>query len=196
MSHTAPKSASKSGAKKLKHVVIESLPSVLSESERVPLNEISTADDSGWRALNALKVQEKKHSFLKEGNFNRGVLGKVKLLKHDGRWVRCSDGLTKVGDGKKTVAALKEIKVIWDDEVQREAESWTTALIDVMEHGLDISVLEFPHNDHKQVMAHFVVAHDANINGIQYASVKDMADLANEFKKNVVALQILFPLLF
>jgi hypothetical protein len=173
-------------APKAKKVEIGCLPKVISESERVPLMDISLADDSGWRALNMSKMQEKVHSFLKEGDFNRGVLGKVNLLKYDGQWVRASDGLIKIGDGRKTVAALKEIKVIWDDEAQRDAESWTAPLTDVMENGLDVSVLEFPQADHKLVLAHFAVAHEDATNTYQKTSVKDMAELANEFRKSLL----------
>ena len=175
---TAP--APKGAANK---VAIGCMPKVISESERVLLGDISIADGSGWRALNVLNVKEKVHSFLKEGNFNCGVLGKVKLLKNDGQWVRVADGRIKIGDGRKTVAALRDIKVIWDDAALRDAESWTEPLIDVMENGLDVSVLEFPYNDHKQMLAYFVVAHDETTNTLQKTSVKDMADLANEFKE-------------
>ena len=174
-------------------VAIGCTPKVISESERVPLGDISIADGSGWRALNVVGVKEKVHSFLKEGDFNRGVFGKVKLLKNDGQWVRVADGRIKIGDGRKTVAALRDIKVIWDDAALRDAESWTEPLIDVMENGLDVSVLEFPYNDHKQMLAYFVVAHDETTNTLQKTSVKDMADLANEFQKCQVGSQIMLP---
>ena len=169
------------------------MPKVISESERVPLKDISIADGSGWRGLNTLGVTEKVRSFLKEGNFNRGVFGKVQLLQHDGQWARVADGLIKIGDGRKTVAALQEIKVIWDDDATRDAETWTDALITVMEEGLDVTVLEFPYNDQKQILAYYVVAHEESTNTLQKTSVKNMADLANEFKKSQVGSQIMLP---
>ena len=176
-----------------KKVEIGCTPKVISESERVPLKDISIADGSGWRAIHTTSVHEKVRSFLKDGNFNCGVMSKVKLLQQDGAWARVADGLIKIGDGRKTVAALQEIKVIWDDDATRDAETWTDALITVMEEGLDVTVLEFPYNDQKQILAYYVVAHEESTNTLQKTSVKNMADLANEFKKSQVGSQIMLP---
>ena len=79
MQHTTAKSAAKSAAKKpaVKKARVDCLPTVVSEAEDIPLLEISLADDSGWRRLNRDAVAKRVNSWLKDGNYNRGVMGNL-----------------------------------------------------------------------------------------------------------------------
>ena len=92
-------------------------------------NEISVSAESGWRDLAQRRKDMATARYLKDGDYKRGILGKVRVLWLNGDYIRCFDGGIRLFDGKTTVGSLQDIFVIWQDPVRRDAETWTEELV-------------------------------------------------------------------
>ncbi len=115
----------------------------------------------------------------------QGPEGYEGVTRYEGDYVRCADGYLKIFDGKTTVAAMQELKAIWEDDDLRNLHTWSPALISVMQDGIDCEVVEISYNDPKEVLAYNVLAHDDSMNVYAKTTVKDMVELAREYQSSV-----------
>jgi len=86
--------------------------------ETYPLGELSVAQDSGWRDLEVVRVDALKVDF-KANKYGTGNFSKPSVLisssspeGSDEEVKSDQDGLTKLDNGKSTIKALKDLKVV------------------------------------------------------------------------------------
>ena len=160
------------------------------------LEDISIADDSGWRPIDDTRVAELKNAFLR-GEYGQNLLRKPSVLLSNNVPVMSRDGLRRLADGKHTVAALQELQAQYrqalaastkrtdgqesdDDEV-----IYTQPLLDVLERGLVVTVLEFKEWDEDVTVAWAVSIHDTDVNKFKASSLKDFVSVAHRYKQKV-----------
>ena len=91
-------------------------------------HEISISNASGWRDVSELRSGQAQTRYLVDGDYKRGILGKIRVLWLNGNYVRCPDGGICLFDGKTTTAALQNIYEIWTDPERRDEFTWTEEL--------------------------------------------------------------------
>ena len=84
------------------------------DTVRLPLDDISVAEDSGWRVLDEDRVSELLDVF-KHGDFGATTLAMPSILCDDDSKPILSreDGRARLNNGKSTVAALKKLREEW-----------------------------------------------------------------------------------
>ena len=85
----------------------------------IPVHEVSTDKDSGWRDIDPRRVQELVTSF-RQGDYGINILRKPSILYENNAPALAGDGCYKLSDGKATFAALKVLKEIYE----RELSAW------------------------------------------------------------------------
>ena len=143
----------------------------------IALDDISLADDSGWRAVSRRRVEELKADFL-NGLFGMNVLKKPSVLQFAGKAKHCMDGRVQMADGKHTLTALVECKALWENDDENDKYEWTTKLVECFEKGLSVSVLEFEDDDPDLVLAWATSSHDTESNKYRATSMKDLVKVA------------------
>ena len=176
-------------------------PKVLNDSLVMPLSDISTAADSGWRELDTKRVYELKEKFLR-GEFGQNLLKKPAVLSEDGTGTKLkkatTDGNTLLVDGKHCIQALKEIKKLLDahagdgdahagDGDAHDGETdelvLSPTLAKVFEEGVTVTVLAFPDsNDDDAILAWVVAIHDVEVNTFKPCSMADLVDVAERLR--------------
>ena len=84
----------------------------------MPLEDISTDVDSGWRRLDPRRRDQLKATF-ELGEYGQNLLRKLSILHVHGQNLKCKDGKLKLADGKHTIEALKQLKAIFDAQGHR-----------------------------------------------------------------------------
>ena len=174
----APKGASKAAG--------SLAPLVVSKDFRIPVQDVSTEGDSGWRSLDTDRVAELKTTFL-SGDWGNNIMTKPAVLNEHGNPKLAQNGLRMLCDGKHTFAALKLCKEIYEkageDADADESIVWSAGLIDVFTNGVSVNVYEF--NDASKMRAWCVIAHDADSNKYKPTSILDLWKLAHEYRQTV-----------
>ena len=161
-------------------------PKVVVASMTVAIEDVSLAEDSGWREIDQARVAELRQSF-EGGQYGMNLLKKPSLLQESGQRLTCKDTLLKLADGKHTFQALSDIKKHYDSlaENQRECQGYTHHLIQALTVGVDVSVLEFEEWDDDVTLAWAVTIHDTESNKYKPTSLKDMVSVATRYKSKV-----------
>ena len=87
-------------------IVQKAAPKTISEAMTVPLEDISTDTDSGWRRLDPRRRDQLKATF-ELGEYGQNLLRMPSILHVHGQNLKCKDGKLKLADGKHTIEALK-----------------------------------------------------------------------------------------
>ena len=159
-------------------------PVVKEEDLFLPLDDLSVAEDSGWRATDPKRVQELLDLFL-SGQYGLGILKPPSVLVFDGAPKLASDGRRRLNDGKHTIRALQEAATILADEEKSMQHEWSEALLRVLREGVKVSVLEYPEDDDDLIFAHNVLTHDADSNKYKQTTLADMVDVASRARQKV-----------
>lgn len=134
------------GPKRTDRKVLQQMaaPRTIAAEELVKLQDLSTADDSGWRAIDRARVDELKAAF-ERGEFGQNLLRRPSVVQFGGARLLCADGGMRLVDGKQTVVALKEMLAVREacDDDTCDALMWSAPLHAVLDDGLPVSVLEF-----------------------------------------------------
>ena len=157
-------------------------PVVVREGFTVKIEDISLAEDSGWRPVDAERVEELVQTFL-GGQYGLGLLKAPSIIQQDGKPKMASDGRQRLSDGKNTMTALTRVKSIYSSEEQRAQHEWTQSLVTALTEGVRVTVLEYPEDDMDLVLAYNVLVHDVETNKYKATNLRDMADVAERFRK-------------
>ena len=119
-------------------------PKTIAAEELVKLQDLSTADDSGWRAFDRACVDKLKEA-LERGEFGQNLLRRPSVVQFGGAELLRADGGMRLADGKQTVVALKEMLAVREacDDDACDALMWSAPLHAVLDDGLPVTVLEF-----------------------------------------------------
>ena len=96
-------------------------PKLVQESMLVKIDDVSTEEDSGWRAVDAARVAELVHIF-RAGDFGMNILRKPSVLYEGGNPKLASNGKMMLSDGKATFVALAEIAVMMKEDGEKDEE--------------------------------------------------------------------------
>ncbi len=145
------------------------------DNRRIKLDDISIAEDSGWRELDEERIQELTVAF-KNGEFGQTTLGcasvtadqqdKLKTSRHDGRY--------RLSNGKSTVAALQALAAEYRAaEGTKEGPPWAKgALLEVLACGLRVDVVVYPADDDDNIVAIQGLMHDQDQNKFVATSIE------------------------
>ena len=167
-------------------IVQKVAPKTISEATTVPLEDISTDTDSGWRRMDTRRMDQLKASF-EHGEYGQNLLRKPSILHVHGQNLRCKDGKLKLADGKHTIEALKQLKAIFDAQVATGTSEmeFTKALVAVFTEGVKVIVLEFEDWDDDITCAWAAGVHDVDSNKYRPTSLLEMVDVAMRYQRKV-----------
>ncbi len=138
----------------------------------VPLEEISIAENSGWRPLDEERVQELVTTFT-SGEMGMTILANPSLRAVAGVVKLDVDGKKLLNQGKQTVAALQYLKQVaadggWFAETGLNKPVWMTPVLEYFfEKGLHMDVVEYREDDVDVVIECQAMAHDSE--NVKYA---------------------------
>ena len=152
----------------------------------MPLEDISTDTDSGWRRMDTRRMDQLKASF-EHGEYGQNLFRKPSILHVHGQNVRCKDGKLKLADGKHTIEVLKQLKDIFDAQVATGTSEmeFTKALVAVFTEGVKVIVLEFEDWDDDITCAWAAGVHDVDSNKYRATSLQEMVGVAMRYQKKV-----------
>lgn len=153
-------------------------------TERVLLDSLSIADDSGWRQLDEERVNELEAAFF-EGGFGQTALAGPSVVHVQGQPLfSAHDGGAVLFNGKHCVAALMRVREKWLQAVAGSpAPDWLTGpLLSVFEEGLFVSIYDFeePYDPlrHQSMQA---LAHEEESNKLFHTTLEQKARLASAY---------------
>ena len=106
-------------------VVQKAAPKTVSEAMTVPLEDISTDTDSGWRRLDPRRRDQLKATF-ELGEYGQNLLRMPSILHVHGQNLKCKDGKLKLADGKHTIEALNNSKPSSTHRWPQEQVRWNS----------------------------------------------------------------------
>ena len=154
------------------------------QSKIAPIKEVSVGEDFGWRLVNPARVKELVDAFLRDEYGVTSLLEKLAQFHVCGVGQKSSDGNWALMDGKHAFTALLEISALYDSEEGREKHEWSPKLVDALEQGGDVSVVNFKDSDADAIRAYVVTMHNQESNKFKTAALQDMAEVAKRFQKN------------
>lgn len=158
------------------------------DTKIISLDDISIAEDSGWRELDAERVTELVDSFRK-GEYGHGILTIPSVLSFQDVLKKSStDGRLLLNNGKSTVAALKKLYAEWAAaaEDQKEAMEWAAGrLLKVFNDGMRVDVVEYPEDDPVLVVAWNGLAHDTDSNRYRPTTIHMKIQIVNAQRRKV-----------
>ena len=168
-------------------------PTVVKDSFLVLLEDISTAADSGWCQLDSTRLIALREAFMC-GEYGMNILKKPSILSVDGTTntlkKTTTDGNFVIVDGKHCIQALKDIKRDVTNRGEGDGEDalmLSPNLVEVLEKGINVSVLAFPDaSDEDAIMAWVVAAHDSEANQFKSCSIADLVDMAQRYRAKQV----------
>ena len=167
-----------------KHVSAARMPTLVKEGEKVKIEDVSVGDDSGWRPVDEVRVEELTQLFL-TGQYGIGLLKPPSVIARDGQPVLAIDGRQCLSDGKSTMSALARLKKIYEDPDQRDSHEWSTSLVEALTDGVRVNVLQYPEADYDLAIAHNALARDVDSNKYKASSLRGMADVGERFRRKV-----------
>ena len=145
--------------------------------ERIPLTELSVAEDSGWRSLDESHVKALEET-VRGGAWGQTTLVRPSVL-HEGekKCKSAEDGRYVLNNGLHAVKALMNVAA----EVETMAESpiWVnTELAEIFSGcGLLVDVVEYSTQDRTARYAMQALAHEGDQNRYRPATLKNKVDL-------------------
>ena len=152
--------------------------------EVIDIMDVDLTDESGWRPINADRVDELLQEFLK-GNYGLNVLKDPMLRAKDGVVRQSKNIKSLLADGKHKFKALQEAKALYDDPAEHEKYEWTDLLVAAFENGVRATLAEFPDDDPDMICAYQTAAHDESANKALWSDLKDFAKVAKTWQKRV-----------
>ena len=142
--------------------------------------------DSGWRKVDERRVKQLYDTFM-AGDYGLNILRKPSLVKfaHEENTAMCGDGRSRLADGKHTFTAMGRILAAFkaDRDSEEPQVEWSVPLVDALENGVDVMIVEYTDEDHIQL--HNVAAHDADHNKFCPTSMRDLCETAWKHQKKV-----------
>ena len=149
------------------------------------LAEISTAEDSGWRDVDAARVQELE-TIIYEGGWGATSLKGPSLISDNGGKVMHSttDGNVILFDGKHVVAALRNVydQYASKSEEERAGLEWLSEpLEEVLTKGLKMEVYQFAEYDRLTHKCWQALAHEQESNKLYHTTLHQKAQVMKDY---------------
>ena len=156
----------------------------LIRSETLPLQDISVAEDSGWREIDSERVEELEKVIL-DGGWGATSLKGPSLISDDSGKLQHSttDGKTVLFEGKHLVQALLNLKNGKYDVIpMEEMGDWLVEpLEEIFKSGLKMEVYQFPEYDRLTHECWQALAHEAESNKLLHTTLNQKAQLMKKY---------------
>ena len=113
-------------------------------STRIPLDDLSVAEDSGWRDEDEERVIELVQ-MIKDGQWGATTMAKPSVLQGAGNvLISAIDGRTLLNNGKQVVIALSRVRQEIDLNTVADMEWSVDDLEETFKTGLHVDLVEYP----------------------------------------------------
>ena len=163
----------------------EPLAPTIVETKTIPLDDLSTAPDSGWREDDERRVDELE-VVCKDGSYGQHTMALPSVQVDDAGREKLSttDGRRILNNGKSIIMCLKRLKREFD--AAEEKPEWAKGLLlSALTEGVRVDVLKFPSDDVDLMVSWQALAHNEENNKYRITSIGTKIAIVKRISKKV-----------